>query len=1030
MSCPTAAHLVIRASAGSGKTYQLTRRYLALLAAGMPPSEAWAATFTRKAAGEILERIVSALTEAASSEERAATLADTINCSGLTPARFVRMLRDVLSDLHRLRIGTLDSLFLRLAGAFPLELGLPPGWGIVDEADAAACREDALDAVLTGDVERLEQLTRLYERLAPGEAKRAVRDDLLQRVKTLYGAYLAVPRAGWQTEPPKAPKVSVDAIIKSARSVALPSHKSFVKECAKDLDKASSEQWMVFIAGGLAARILSGADTYFNKLIPEELIACYKKLLDFAAFAVNRDLAMETAAAWDFLDEFHQRLAVIRQAGGGLRFDDVARALADRLQLDAAGFDYRIDGRIGHLLLDEFQDTSTLQWRVLEPLARQVMAVGGSVFAVGDVKQAIYGWRGGRAELLDKLPADLGGVPIEEMDHSRRASRAVIDCVNRVFENLAGWVETQPVKAAAESWQKRFNHHTTERAERIGFVHVETGPAALDGDGAGARRARHYEWVAKWIKQLVNDKRSATVGILCRKNQAVGRIIYHLRKDGIAASEEGGNPITDSPAVEGILSLLTLADHPGDKIAAFHLATEPFAAVLRASGNDPAKPGETAGRVRAALIADGYGPVVADWAERLKAICPASDCLRLDQLVELADAYQTRATLRPAAFVAHARQHKAATPTGSRVRVLTLHTAKGLEYDAVVLPELDVWLSDRHYPAFIVADPDPPQLPDGFVGRRVSSKLGPLANEMAKEQTEAAARRAVEESLSLLYVALTRAREALYAFPPGPTGKRTDCWDTLLLGALCPAQADAQARPAETVVYTTGDAHWEPEEPATAQPSGAAVGAIRFRVPDPGQRRAEWVAPSQQEGSRRVSAARLFAAADSAGLRTGTLHHAWLEAIEWLDEGEPTDDQLRSVARRLPYEGTDLTQQIALFRKALRQPAVRKVLSRATYPGLVRMERERPFAVRVGDQLVGGRIDRLVWLRDGVLVIDYKTDAIPAAAVQERVEFYRPQMEAYLRAVAALRNLASDRVSAALVFTALGQVEWLRLPGR
>ena len=91
------------------------------------------------------------------------------------------------------------------------------------------------------------------------------------------------------------------------------------------------------------------------------------------------------------------------------------------------------------------------------------------------------------------------------------------------------------------------------------------------------------------------------------------------------------------------------------------------------------------------------------------------------------------------------------------------------------------------------------------------------------------------------------------------------------------------------------------------------------------------------------------------------------------------------------------------------------------------MEVERPFVVRDGSRMVSGRLDRIVWLRavDGTLaaeVIDYKTDAISDTALPERVEYYRPQIVSYMRAVATLGNLPSERVTAALVFTAVGQV--------
>jgi len=1034
MTTPT-DHLVIRASAGSGKTFQLTNRLLANLIDGVPPERIWAATFTRKAAGEILERTVSRLTEAAGSEAAARKLAEEIKRPGQTKAVFVKSLRSLLANLHRLRIGTLDSIFMSLAGAFPFELGLPPGWGLIKEADDIANREDALDAVLTGDEARVRQLADLYEKLSPGEAKRAVRNDLLERVGELYSAYLAVPAASWQTTSPQAPTGSVSAIITTANAITLPADQRFATARAKDLGRAAAEQWSDFVSSGLAAKVLAGDVSYYKKPIPPELIDSYRKLFSFAEFAINRDLAESTAAVREFLAEFHGYFEAIRISRGGLRFDDVTRALADRLQPELPGFDYRLDSGVGHLLLDEFQDTSTLQWRVLDKLASQVQASGGRIFAVGDVKQAIFGWRGGRAELLDRLPQHLGGVPTQEMDQSRRSAKAIIECVNKVFGNLAGNVEGDTVSAGAAVWQNRFRVHTTSRTDRPGYVHVQTGPQEEEGDGAPGRRARHYRWVAGRIQQIFKDHPEATIGVLCRKNQSVGRIIYELRRLGVPASEEGGNPITDSAAVEGILSLLTLADHPGDTIAAFHVTVEPFATMLRNHNYDPANAKETASQVRSALVEDGYGPVIARWAEGLKSICPKHDSLRLDQLIEFADAYRGQATLRPADFVAQVRQHTAALPTSHRVRVLTLHKAKGLEYDAVVLPELDVSLSGGQHTAFVVVDPDPPEFPNGFVGPRVSSKVVSLVSNEARKQQEAASQREVEESLCLLYVALTRAREALYAFPPGPTLRnRKDCWDTLLLNSLGSAEADAKSRKPETIVFTTGEANWSPDKPAVANAVASAAATIRFRDSMPESQQGEWTSPSKQEGGRKVSVAQLFASAEEDGRRSGTLHHAWYAAVEWLDDGEPSDAQLREIAHQLPYEGDDLEEQLAVFRAALQRALVRQVFSRATYPGLESVEREQPFAVRINGQLVNGRIDRLVRQRDAagtpsVEVIDFKTDTIPSAAVPQRVEFYRPQIDAYMQAVAADCKLPHDRVSAALVFTAVGRVERLCVRG-
>src|SRR6266851_2885185 len=131
-------HKVIRASAGSGKTHQLTSRYIGLLAAGVDPDTILATTFTRKAAGEILDRVLDRLAQAAGDRAGGKALGEQIGRRDLEPGDFTRLLRTLLLGLHRVRIGTLDSFYIKLAGSFGLELGLPPGWSIGEEVDDQA----------------------------------------------------------------------------------------------------------------------------------------------------------------------------------------------------------------------------------------------------------------------------------------------------------------------------------------------------------------------------------------------------------------------------------------------------------------------------------------------------------------------------------------------------------------------------------------------------------------------------------------------------------------------------------------------------------------------------------------------------------------------------------------------------------------------------------------------------------------------------------------------------------------------------
>ena len=117
-------HMMILASAGSGKTYALTNRFVRLLALGAKPERIVALTFTRKAAGEFFDEILAKLAKAAREPAFAARLEGEIDVRGLGTKGFLKLLRAVADSMHRLRLGTFDGFFARIARNFPLELGL------------------------------------------------------------------------------------------------------------------------------------------------------------------------------------------------------------------------------------------------------------------------------------------------------------------------------------------------------------------------------------------------------------------------------------------------------------------------------------------------------------------------------------------------------------------------------------------------------------------------------------------------------------------------------------------------------------------------------------------------------------------------------------------------------------------------------------------------------------------------------------------------------------------------------------------
>ncbi len=1053
MSGEAFSHEVIRASAGSGKTYQLTQRYVGLLNAGVEPAAMLASTFTRKAAAEILNRVLQKLAEDA---ERAKLSPPRQDCE----PDAISLLRAILRGLHRMRIGTLDSFFIAVAGAFGLELGLPAGWSICEEVDDAALRQEALERLLE---QQPEEIGKLFTLLSKGESKRAVHAELNDVIEKHYETFCDSERAAWESlqVPPMPPAAECSACLEKVRSFDFSrcGHKNYGKAQASDVAKFERRDWIAFLGAGMAAVVAAGDTTYYNKRIPPEAVTLYATLIQQARSAIVQRLAEQTRATWAFLDGFHRELWSLKRSTGRLRFGDVTLALAQPLQRqelpeDALGF--RLDGALDHLLLDEFQDTSLPQWRVLRTLARRIVesdkTARRSFFCVGDVKQSIYGWRGGMPQILQTIQDTLGALCGRELLESRRSAQPIIDVVNKTFGELPADQLGDRCAAGLREWGSRFQKHGTVMTDLAGYVCLHAGPRKEDGQYVADQRVGHCKYVAEKVQELWPKVSGCSVGVLCRRNETVARMIYELHQLEVPASEEGGNPLTDSPAVELLLSLFTLVDHPGHSVARFHLVNSPLNQHLESIVG----PANTWSReLRRELFTKGYGEFTYYWAQQFAPACARRDLSRLQQLVETAYAYQARSTLRADDFVAWIRQQKVPDPSSANVRVMTIHGAKGLQFDVVVLPELDVTLTGRP-PAFVVSREQKSlevKLVCRYADESVQALLG--ADAMAAFEQDCQAR--VEESLSMLYVAMTRAVHAMYLYIPGPRdgrSNRKDAWYNLLRSQLS-ANGDQTEK---TTLFEHGDREWYediPREAATpVTPEAVQPARLRFAPAADRRRGLETIAPSRREGGGRVEVAKLFKPSEGTGMAAGTLYHAWFELIEWLDEGLPNKDALVARAAKLRAElplsvWREMDELLATFCAWLHDRQISDVLRRSAYESPAgkhfpcalravwtkelqpqRVERERRFLVPDGDKLWNGSLDRVVWLADGQRIVaadvlDFKTDGLEpgnAQAVEERTKHYRPQLEAYRMAVSRLSGLPVANIATRLVFTFAGQV--------
>ena len=511
----------------------------------------------------------------------------------LTAARCRQLLAQVTAELHRVRISTLDSFFGQIARTFGLELGLPPGWTILDEHDDFGLRRQALEQMLADG--NSAAITELISLLTKGEADRRISDMLLDNLNQVYELFQETQPDGgkaWHVIPPAAclKEDELRSVLQVFAAVLLPDHKSIVKAHQTARNCIDEEEWEEFLSGGITARILMEEASYYKWTITEEIQDAYRPLIRHATGRLLNRLIKQTEGAFRLaqeFDKFYEKLKLQREA---ILFNDVPQ----RLNALSEGADnrrlaFRMDSRIDHLLLDEFQDTSGTQWQALRSFARRVTdTIDGSqsFFCVGDTKQAIYGWRGGQAEILESLPGQLDNIKREQLDLSRRSAPAIIDVVNQIFTRLPQHAALNEQRAAFASWCEQFPQHSTTRGDS-GYVCLQVAEAAADPESPAAngdQAAITLPYTAQAVQRMMQEAPGQSIGILVRRNEVVGRLIHHLREIGVHASEEGGNPLTDAEAVQQILSLMRLADHPRSRRAF------PFAA--RSAGRDAWHPAQ------------------------------------------------------------------------------------------------------------------------------------------------------------------------------------------------------------------------------------------------------------------------------------------------------------------------------------------------------------------------------------------------------------------------------------------------------
>ncbi len=435
-------NIAIAASAGSGKTYQLTNRFISLLHLAEQPERIIALTFTRNAAGEFFNRIIGKLSKAAAAPDTAAQLSRELGIEA-DAARYHALLRLVVRSMHRLNLQTLDSFFFRIVSAFALELGLTGNLQLLDASSEPRLRRAVCDALVHRRGELDEELTEFWQafkQATHGQQTRSVETTVSQFIENLYGLYLEAPDpALWGQESsiwpdPASSPLSGDAQTETdwsqlaaqlrdaaeKESVLTRHQRGFILKAATHVEEYSAKEK----TNALLNNILNDLPEYrkgyrFVKLGSPKLVELsaplHAALLASveAIFAHHLRRALQnTRGVHRILQAYHQNYDRIVRRPGRLSFNDLTRLLSPDEAgslLDPAArllLEFRLDSRFDHWLFDEFQDTSRPQWAVLQNLIDEIVQDDSgqrSLFYVGDTKQCLYLWRGGDDRLFHEI---------------------------------------------------------------------------------------------------------------------------------------------------------------------------------------------------------------------------------------------------------------------------------------------------------------------------------------------------------------------------------------------------------------------------------------------------------------------------------------------------------------------------------------------------------------------------------------------------------------------------------------------------
>ena len=806
-----------RSSAGSGKTYTLVKEYLKIILENPEKfKHILAITFTNKAAGEMKERIMQSLKNLAKGEDK--KLEETLKQEMPQLKNIDKISSEILTALlHNysdFAIMTIDSFIHKVIKAFALEIGLPLNFGI--DLNYEKIETYVIEKLLAG-VGKDEYITDIILKFVFSRVQEEkswnIEGDIRKFEKELFNE----KNIDWINSVSHFDNIEYYRLMEQL--------KIFCEDYVKKFNKCGEQALTLIREAGLTiddfaykksgaagflhkcANLRVGSEKKFDmgsrfreeqwlsKSAPNEIKAAVENLLGnglsqiseaiILHYDTNRSQALTAASILDniyltaiinrlklLIDEYKRKNNVIPISEFNVRVYEIVKN-------SPVPFIYSIIGeKYSHYLIDEFQDTSRLQWENLFPLIDNALATDFFNMAVGDGKQSIYRWRGGDWEIMEKdiekriLP---GQLTIKSLDKNFRSRENIVAFNNRFFEKISEFYKKENVQLK-QIYSDIAQHPVRKQGGFVTIQFIEE-PATEEEPETPV-----FERVKEIIKEcLEKGYEYNDIAILVRENKKGHMVAENLLENEIPVVSPDSLILARVPLIRFLIDILTYLNNPADKIAEASIIY--FLGLNRLK--NPLEP-TALGDYFQEDIHKEISPEISeffkrrDYLIRMPVYEVMEEVIRIFNLPELLDFktmgylqafldivsnYTSENSVDFSSFLdwweVSKEEFSVIVPeTKPAVKIMTIHKAKGLEFPVVIIPYAN-WEHMKDKQLWLTSDPPLPTDPPLDTPMPVNStKL--LEETYFQPEFRKEKEKVFIDNINLLYVAFTRAKETLH----------------------------------------------------------------------------------------------------------------------------------------------------------------------------------------------------------------------------------------------------------------------------